>query len=288
MKARKKILLPLALVLILALWCGWEIYRSACCLEVDHYEVHSAKVSAPVRIVQLSDLHNSEFGKGNAQLLEAVAKEKPDLILFTGDLVTGSVKETDVAMKLVDNLVKIAPVYISVGNHEQLHQNNFGSDVTGMLEHRGTKVLEFGWDDVEVNGQSLRIGGISGYCLPEIYLKTGEAKQMECDFLTQFQDTDRCTLLMCHMPVTWITNGSLDYWDVDLVFSGHAHGGQVVLPGLGGVYAPDMGFFPGQLEGLFHSADGEKTLVLSSGLGSSTVIPRFNNPPQILVMDILP
>lgn len=284
----KKRLMFLAILGILAIFLCLELYRSSSYLTIDHYEVHTDQVTAPVRVVQLSDLHNAEFGPDNINLLSMVAAEEPDLILFTGDLVTGSIKETDVAMNLLERLVKIAPVYISIGNHEQLHQKNFGSDVTAMFEHRGAKVLEYAWEDIEVNGQSLRVGGISGCGLPAEFLKTGEANPEECAFLEEFQDTARYTLLMCHMPVAWIRNSGIDYWDTDLVFAGHAHGGQVVLPGLGGVYAPDMGFFPGQLEGLISSDDGEKTLVLSSGLGSSSIIPRFNNPPQILVLDILP
>lgn len=277
----------MALGLLAALLCA-EIYRSGHQLTVANYQLSCDKLTGPVRILQLTDLHNAEFGKDNAALLEAVTSEEPDLILLTGDLVTGHVRETDAAMNLLEKLVEIAPVYVSLGNHEQLHQNNFGSDVAGMYAHRGATVLEYEYQDIEVRDQRLRIGGVSGYCVPEEYLSTGEADIAECAFLNSFQDTDRCTLLMAHMPVSWLWNDGISRWDADLVFSGHAHGGQVVLPGIGGVYAPDMGFFPGKLEGIFPSNDGQKYLLLSTGLGNSSPIPRFNNPPQILVLDILP
>lgn len=285
---RKRYLWILAIVLCLCALLGWEIYRSNWCLTTRYYEVESPKIDAPIRIVHLSDLHNREFGEDNEKLLTLVRQQEPDLILFTGDLVTGQVKDTGAAMELVENLAQIAPIYVSAGNHEQQHQNNFGSDVLGMLEYRGAKVMEYTYEDATINGQALRIGGISGYCLPAVYLQTGEARQNDCDFLWEYQDTDSCTILMSHMPVGWMWNGGLDYWDCDFVFSGHAHGGQMVLPFAGGLYAPDMGLFPGTLEGLFPSADGEKTLVLSTGLGSSVAFPRLNNPLQIIVVDILP
>ena len=284
---KKKIWILIAVLCLCAL-LGWEIYRSNYCLMVKHYEVESAKTDAPIRIVHLSDLHNAEFGENNEDLLNLVREQEPDLILFTGDLVTGGEKETKVAMDLVKSLAKIAPLYVSAGNHERQHQSNFGSDVLAMLESRGAKVMEYTFEDVTVKGQDLRIGGISGYCLPAVYLSTGEARWDDCEFLWEYQNTDRCTILMSHMGVGWMWNGGLDYWDCDLVFSGHAHGGQIVLPFVGGIYAPDMGLFPGMLEGVFPSSDGERTLVLSTGLGSSVKLPRLNNPPQIVVVDLLP
>lgn len=285
---RKKKLWILAAVLCLCALLGWELYRSNRCLTTKYYEAESDKINAPIRIVHLSDLHNAEFGENNEDLLALVRQQQPDLILFTGDLVTGHVKDTGAAMVLAENLVQIAPTYVSAGNHEQQHQSNFGSDVLAMLEHRGAKVMEYTYEDVTVNGQALRIGGISGYCLPALYLRTGEARRVDCDFLLEYQNTDRCTILMSHMPVGWMWNGGLDYWNCDFVFAGHAHGGQMVLPFAGGIYAPDMGLFPGMLEGAFSSADGTKTLILSTGLGNSVALPRINNPPQIVVVDILP
>ena len=282
---KKKIWIALLCLCVLA---GLELYRSNRTLQLEYEQVQVEKLTQPLRIVHLADLHNSEFGENNQDLIDMVASQQPDLILFVGDLVTGWEKDTAVAMDLTEELVKIAPVYVSIGNHEQQHENQFGSDLTGMLRYRGAKVMEFSYEDITLKEQNLRIGGISGYCVPEIYLRTGEAKIAECEFLRDFQDTDCCTMLMAHMPACWIRNDGISYWDADLVFSGHTHGGQFRIPLLGGVYGPDMGWFPGWLEGQYPSADGSKTMILSRGLGSSVQLPRLNNPPQVLVVDLLP
>lgn len=286
---KKKIRRRIALIAVIlaVLLCG-EVYRSARQLTVTNYQLYSNKLTERVRILHLSDLHNARFGRENSDLLAKVAGQEPDLILFTGDLITGHVEDTGTARALLQELANLAPVYVSIGNHEQMYQQNFGTDPAAIFTAAGATVLEYGWVDIEVRGQPLRIGGTSSYCVPGNYLSTGEADPEECAFLENFQDTGRCTLLMAHMPVSWIRNNGISYWDTDFVFSGHAHGGQIVLPGLGGVYAPDMGFFPGQLEGTFPSRDGQTHLILSSGLGSSAPIPRFNNPPKIVVLDILP
>lgn len=285
MAVKKKWKIRLAVLLALAVVLGLEIYRSNCCLTVDHYRIESAKVTESLRVLHLTDLHNASFGEDNGDLLAKAREQQPDLILFTGDLVTGSVKETDTAMKLLEELVKIAPVYVSVGNHELIHQSNFGSDVLGMMESRGVTVLDFQHEEIEVKGQRLRIGGLFGYCVPDIY---EEARGNETAYLKDFQDTEELTLLMCHMPACWILNDGISYWDVDIVFSGHVHGGQFIIPFIGGVVGPDMGWFPGNIKGIFPSQDGTKHLVLSSGLGNSIPIPRLNNPPQMVVVDIVP
>ena len=93
-------------------------------------------------------------------------------------------------------------------------------------------------------------------------------------FLWDFENTDRYKILLSHLPIAWLKNDALEEWNVDCVFSGHLHGGQVILPGIGGVYAPDMGWFPGRLK--------------SAGLGNTEVIPRFNNIPEIVCVDLVP
>lgn len=257
-------------------------------LSVSRYELAEPSLTRPIRIVQLSDLHNSEFGKENERLAAKVAEQEPDLILITGDLIDLNEDRTDIAVTLIRKLVPIAPVYVSFGNHEAEHERRYGTDLKALYTAAGACVLDYDWSDVTVKGQELRVGGIYGYCLPAKYLETGEARESECAFLEEFQNTDRTTLLMCHMPVCWIMNGSLNAWDIDLVFCGHIHGGQVRLPWIGGLWAPDQGWFPGKSAGLYFSADGERAMVLTRGLGNTESAPRLNNIPEILVLDLLP
>jgi len=281
--------LPLLLILaVLAAAVGWEVYRSSRTLSCSHYEIRSEKLTQGVRIVQLSDLHNASFGEENQVLLDLVRTQQPDLIFCTGDFLTGNEPETATALALVQKLCAIAPVYFSLGNHEILYEEACGTDVTALFSQAGATVLDFAYEDIDLNGQALRVGGIYGYCLSPTYIKTGEANPAEIAFLSDFQKTDACTLLLCHMPVCWIENDNLDVWQIDCIFAGHAHGGQVTLPLIGGLYAPDQGFFPGVLEGTFSSKDGSSTLILSRGLGSSIAIPRFGNVPEVVTVDLIP
>ncbi len=288
MKKRKVWLMILIILALLVIGLVISILLSKYGLTISRYEVQTDKIAKPVRIVQLSDLHGSEFGDGNSRLLEKIRVQEPDLIVLTGDLVTRSEAEYAVAAELIAALTQIAPVYASLGNHEEDYQTKFGIDIGKVYADAGATVLEKRYVDIEINGQPIRLGGIYGYCMPDKYPVTSNSRQQELDFLYDFQDTDRYTILLSHNPTCWLVNTSLDDWAVDCVFSGHTHGGQVRLPFVGGVYGPDLGWFPGRLAGLYHSGDGSKTLVLSRGLGSSSPIPRIHNIPEIVVVDLIP
>lgn len=260
------------------------LYVSVHALTITTYNLST--ISPSLRILQLSDLHNSEFGTHNSRLISAVRAQSPDLILLTGDLLNSDEQRTDIATELITQLCDIAPVYCSNGNHEVEYQEKYGVDVDELYREAGAVVLEKDYRDITVKNQQIRLGGIYGYCLPGKYLETGEADLEETVFLEEFQNTDLPTILMCHMPVCWMINGSLDAWDVDYVFAGHVHGGEVILPFIGGLYGPDLGWFPGRMEGIYTSGDHQKTLILSRGLGTNEMIPRFNNIPEIVVADI--
>ena len=285
---RHKCVFVIIVLLLISIMVGRDIYQSKYSLDYSSYQISSDKINTPVRILQLTDLHNSEFGENNQELIDRVATQSPDLILITGDLLNSDEPRTDIAANLISSLCDIAPVYISLGNHEIEYQDNFGVNIIELYQAAGAEVLEYQYEDITVNGQQLRLGGIYGYCLPEKYMETDEADPEECAFLTEFQNTDLYTVLMCHIPVCWMINDGVEEWDVDCVLSGHVHGGQVILPLIGGVYAPDMGWFPGRLKGIFSSEAGNKVLVLSSGLGNTENIPRFNNIPEIVVVDLVP
>ena len=256
-------------------------------LTVTRYRLPCEGLDRPVRIVQLSDLHNSEFGEGNARLIRRVRQQKPDLIFLTGDMLNYDEKSTDIDENLIRCLSEIAPVYASYGNHEITHEKIFTEDLHGMYSEAGAVLLESDWADVEVNGQALRIGGIYGYCVPADAPYTWEAESGVAVFMNEYQETDRIKILLCHIPHAWMKKNTLDYWDVDFVFAGHFHGGQIRIPLIGGLYAPDRGWFPGKCAGLYVGGDSANCLVLSRGLGGGTGrFPRFNNIPEIVVVEL--
>lgn len=288
MKRKHKIVLVIFLIVLFLTAVGYSLYTSKYTLTTTKNTFFYDKLTAPVRIVQLTDLHNSVFGKDNERLAAAVEEQAPDLIVLTGDLINSDEEDCSVVKTLLEKLGRIAPVYVSYGNHEFFYEKIFHKDVKKSFEEAGAKVLEFSYEDVEIRGQKLRLGGLYGYCTPAKYLETKEADERECAFLTEFQATDRLTILLAHMPFAWIVNDGISEWSIDCVFSGHDHGGQIRIPFVGGLYAPDQGFFPGRDCGLYESGDGQKVLVLSRGLGSTRRIPRVFNVPEIVVMDLLP
>lgn len=272
------------MVCILMVLFGIDLYCSKECLTISSYTVSSELITEEIQMVVLADLHNHEFGIENQKLLEEVERQNPDVIFCVGDLLNGDEKDTHVVETLLKGLCQIAPVYVSYGNHEVQYEENFGVELRPVFESCGATVLEYDFEEVEIRGQNLCIGGLYGYCVPEKYLASKEADPQECQFLNQFMDTDAYTIFLCHMPCMWTVGEALTEWEIDLVLSGHSHGGQIRIPFLGGLYAPDEGWFPGKTEGVYESEGGERQMILSRGLGSAGHIPRINNVPELVTI----
>lgn len=282
--SKKKIFIVVMILVVML--AGLELYCSNECLTVSRYEVTDARIEGKVRMAVLADLHNHEFGKNNQRLIQRVKDENPDIILCVGDFVNREEENTEVAEHVVTELCKIAPVYVSLGNHEVGQEELFGTDLKRTFERCGAKVLEYAYEDVDISGQKLRIGGLYGYCVPAKYLASQEADAQECGFLEEFMNTENYTVFLCHMPCMWTVGEALEEWKIDLVVSGHSHGGQIRIPFVGGVYAPDEGWFPGRTCGVYQSEDETRTMVLTRGLGSTGKIPRINNIPEITIVDL--
>lgn len=255
-----------------------NIFMSQNILSVTCYEYNNEKVTTSFKVVQISDLHNHEFGKSNCKLVKRITKEQPDAIFMTGDMLNDDENRTDIIETLINELKHIAPIYFFLGNHEvQYIQQDV--QLIQKLQNAGAVVLEKEYLDTEINNQEVRIGGVYGYVLSEEYGDSSEQKFME-----EFEDTDRFKILLSHMPEGLLLWKSMEQWDVDLVFSGHVHGGQARIPFIGGLFAPEEGFFPTYTKGIFECGNG--TMILSAGLGSSGRIPRINNLPEIVVCQI--
>ena len=141
-------------------------------LKTTYYEIITSKVTDPIHIVQLTDLHNSEFGADNRRLVEQVEEQEPDLVLMTGDMLNSFDENTDIAVNLIKDLSVVAPVYYSYGNHEEEYEENYQTSLVPLLEEAGAVVLDKAYEDVAVAGQTIRLGGIYGYCVPEKFLET--------------------------------------------------------------------------------------------------------------------
>lgn len=287
---RRRIWMGAILLLALALWTAAGVRQSYRDPVVRTWTVPVQHLSAPVRAVVMADLHNRDFGEDNRVLEELTADAEPDLILLDGDIVNADAADAGVAVSLALALKDIAPVYYAWGNHELDYLSAGTSPLREELEAAGAAVLDREWTDLTVNSAALRLGGLYDYAFAMDDFNTCDPERMDpeiYDFLTAFQDTDRCRIMLSHRPDSFIFGEAAATWDVDLVISGHDHGGQVVLPLLGGVFGGDQGLFPAYVHGICEK-DG-LTLAITSGLGSQReALPRFRNPPEIMVLDLIP
>lgn len=287
MKKKKELWMLLAAALILLLVLT-ELHATACAtqLTVAHYEV-PADITENIRIVHLTDLHGDvPFDADNRALVELVAQQKPDLILMTGDMLDKTDANADAACSLIEACKEIAPVYYGYGNHEYAWVQEHGEILAEELTRAGATVLNVEYCDLTVKDQQLRIGGYYNYYRqPHMFRLTKEEKQAEIAFADAFENTQRYKILLSHIPTAWIDWEYIDKYPVDLVLTGHYHGGQIRLPFLGGLYAPYIGLFPEYTEGMYTGTMA--TAILSTGLGSNPGVPRINNPAQLVVVDLL-
>lgn len=284
---KKKILCVVTLGIIIFIIYSLILFeQSQNDLMVSYYNIQTDKLDEDIRIVQISDLHNSVFGEENELLIKEIIYQDPDIILVTGDLLNSDDENLEIAISLLKELVDICPVYVSLGNHEVDYIQNYDTDLVKLYGDTDAIVLDKEYIDININNSELRIGGIYGYCLPDNYYDSMQYSIEESKYLNDLQSTDRYIILMCHMPACWLLNNGLNEWNVDCVFAGHVHGGQIIFFNGSGLYAPDFGWFPGKLSGVFQSDDYSKSLILSRGLGSNEKIPRYNNVPEIVVADI--
>ena len=269
--SKKKVLI-LLIVFCIILVVILDIIFSNSVLQITEFEICTEKLDNNIKVVHLTDIHNNEFGKNNEKLVEKIKAQKPDIVCITGDLINMHSDDTTVATNLIEELSLLFPVFISFGNHESQYQNLKKADLKNIFEDAGAIVLDFTYEDIEISGTKLRIGGFYGYGFAEDH---EVARDNESYFLNEFQDTDRYKILLAHMPFSWYHGESLDYWNIDLVLSGHTHGGQIRLPFLGGLYAPDIGWFPGRECGIYYSQNENNVMVLSRGLGSTEIVPQI-------------
>lgn len=281
------LLIALALLILLGsaelLWSNYHI-------SVSRYTLSSPKIAAPIRVVFLSDLHGREFGGGNQRLLEQIAAQEPDLIALVGDIFNqdADAAEIDAMCGFIHACTVIAPTYFGLGNHEVSYLETDSAGLLERIEEAGAVVVNNDYVDLEICGSSIRIGGYMGYFgQPHMMTHDPEQIALERKFFGDFKTTERFKLLLNHIPTGWLDWEYINKDSVDLVLSGHYHGGVIRIPILEqGLFAPYVGKFPPYTKGIF--VGKKATCVLTTGMAGSYGLPRFFNPPEICAVDILP
>ena len=279
MNRKKRVLFVVAFVLVaLIVWTLW----GNTALEVNEYEVVSDRIPQGFegfRIAQVSDLHNAEFGEGNEKLIQLLSQTDPDVIVITGDLIDSRHTDIEIALDFARQAIKLAPVYYVSGNHEARVREY--EDLKMGLAEAGVVILENQKVQITREGESITLMGIADPSFQEDYL-FGDSESVARQAIERQQnESDGYTILLSHRPELFDLYVDTGMY---LVFSGHAHGGQFRLPFVGGLVAPNQGFFPKFDEGRF--TEENTTMIVSRGVGNSIIPIRFNNRPEIVLVTL--
>ena len=263
------------ILLALAVWTFW----GNTALELNYVTVTSQSLPKGFdgyRIALVSDLHNAEMGNDNEKLVNMLKESTPDIIAITGDIIDGNKTDVEIALSFAEKAMDIAPCYYISGNHEALAGNEAYAQLKSGLEQIGVTVLDDKGEVIEKNGEKISIIGVGSSSVSDnkicYYMDTQSIGALsECEF----------TVALFHYPNNF---ESFVRAGVDLVLCGHTHGGQFRLPFIGGLYVPSQGWLPEYDSGTFELMDS--TMVISRGIGNSRFPLRFNNRPEVVLVEL--
>ena len=271
--------MKMIVAILAALVITFIIYGTWCnqALELNRYEIRSIELPTEFdrfKIAHVSDVHNTEIGRNNETLIGMLEDAQPDIIAITGDLIDSRSTDINVALDFAKDAVQIAPCYYVTGNHEQRIEEY--SELKTAMQEAGVTILDNKKIRIEQEGTYITIAGVDD---PMFTMDptTEEPHMVMEEVLDELlDDSDGYTVLLSHRPElmdTYVQSA------VDLVFTGHAHGGQINIPFIGGVISPGEGLFPKYYEGIHKEAGTQ--MVVSRGIGNSLFPLRINNRPEV-------
>ncbi|MCC8100814.1 MAG: metallophosphoesterase [Clostridiales bacterium] len=241
----------------------------------------------PFTAVFLADLHNCSYGEDNSRLLQEIRNENPAIVLIAGDMITASQEpQVDAAVSLMNELTKKYPVFYVNGNHEdrlRSRPKEYGDayeKYTEAIQSCGVHFLTNASEQIEIHRMPIHVWGLD---LPQEHyrrLRTEKLTEERIGELLGRPVASGYQILLAHAPTYFDAYAA---WGADLTLAGHLHGGMVRLPGLGGMFSPQLRLFPKYDKGLYTL--GDKKMVVSAGLGSHSICLRVNNPPELVALD---
>lgn len=274
----------IAIAMITGAFCYYQNNK----ISITKLKVKS-NVNKRVRIAQISDLHSKEFGKNNNTLYKVIIEQEPDIIVATGDLIDSNMKRINEIIEFCSRLNKRVPVYYILGNNEM--RCSGVNEIVEKLKQKNINVLENEIATIKIKDNIINILGLAEKRVDKgemFYSKINSRYEIENvdSLFRKLENLIGIKIVLSHYPENYEYVGDYSYskYNFDIMFSGHAHGGQFILPGLGGVFAPGQGLFPKYYKGIY----GKKNkLVVSRGLGNSGFPLRLFNRPDLVIVDIV-
>ncbi|PEC57014.1 phosphoesterase [Bacillus cereus] len=251
-------------------------------ISITKVNIKSTKIPSTFKgfkILQISDLHNKKFGDNQETLIQKVKVENPDIIVITGDLIDSKSYDAEVSMELIRELVKEYPIYFVTGNHEKWSGKY--NDLEKELKKHHVTVFRNEHITIQKEEQKINLLGIDD---PEFVTGNRDKGNVVKDEISKAKfemQPDTFNILLSHRP-EFLTEYANE--KIDLVLSGHAHGGQIRLPFIGGLVAPNQGVFPTYTAGLYEIQN--TSMVVSRGLGNSIISQRIFNRPELVVVQL--
>lgn len=280
---RRKIILFIFIFIILVLFL-FRLYIDHNWIKKTSYDITSSKIPSAFdgyKILQLSDLHNKDFG---TQIIKKIEKEAPDIIVLTGDMVSANHVNYSVFLNLAKYLSSKYKVYYIKGNHEgELSKNNY-SVLEDALNLYNIKILDNEMVRLKKDGSYINLYGM--WCNQRYYSRADEDKNyvIKKENVTKLLgniNENEYNILLMHTPTYF---DAYESWGADLVLTGHMHGGLVRLPYFGGVFSPDRKLFPKYCYGRYDINDS--TMIVNSGLSRGETGFRLFNRPEIVTITL--
>lgn len=278
---KKRLIIWATLSVVLIGLVVWVVLGNTA-LELNTYTITSSRLPENFdgyRIAHVSDLHNAQMGKDNEKVLSMLRQADPDIIAITGDLIDSRNTNLEIALQFVKEAMKIAPCYYVTGNHEA-RVSEYDLLKAGMVS-AGVVILENDQAEINIDGNAITLIGVDDPSFQTDYLFGDSDAVINAKLTELHTDGNGFTILLSHRPELFSTYTA---HDVDLVLSGHAHGGQFRIPFIGGVVAPNQGLFPEFDAGIY--TDGNTNMLVSRGVGNSIMPFRVNNRPEIILVEL--
>ena len=280
MKKRKTIIIILISITLL-FFIGLYLYFENNYLQISVYTMESSKIPKDFvgfKIIQISDFHNTKSKKLTNDLVKEIKNSNPNIIVITGDLIDAYKTNIDIAISFVKKINNIAPIYYVTGNHEARIENY--AEFKDKLEENKVTILDDKLEVIKKDNSEINLIGIDDLSF-NLNTYRDDSTIVEDNLISIKYDKNKFNILLSHRPELIETYAKNSF---DLVLTGHAHGGQIRIPFIGGLIAPNQGLFPKYTSGVYEMSNTK--MIVSRGIGNSILPFRVNNRPELVVIEL--